>query len=424
MPINIVRNHTKPDFDVLKTVGTFTKDTVKGVINNIEDDTTDLEFKSYKESGAINYTEDGIIEVKTVLSLKRIIDNVNIERAKGFHNLSLDAYLKGAGYTKNNGEDFTMKDIYRRMGFNPKINGLQFILDSSKVAGSRELVPEILRGFIQKDLVQEGIWNNLVASERSISMPSEKVPHINYSGEAAAMEEVGEATHTPLGYVSFGSKEISISRKGIGIALTDQVKRFVTVDQLGIYLRDVSRRLSNDLTSDALDVLQNGDQPNFTDPIGVMGVDNIGNKIQYIDYMRMYIRFLRTGYFPSQMICNEEEALRILQVDEFKPSGNSVAARFGLNLGNSGQKDSATLWVHDDIGNHQQVFLDPNNALEYLINEPLVVKEERKEAVETTHYFARMTTGFSNLIQGSKIKMDGTQAFSSTGFPSYLDALK
>jgi len=421
--IKIMRNKKEKDFGVIKTVGTFTKDEVQTTVS-IEDDTTDQEFTHFNETGAVNYTDSGIIEVKTQLSLNRILENLNEKRRQGFHNLNIDEYLKGAGYKKNSGEDFTIKDIYRRMGFNPKVHTLNFVLSSSRVAGSRELVPEIIRGFLQKDLIEKGIWNNLIASTRSVSQPKERVPHINYSGDQAALEEIGEATHTPLGRVSFGSKDISISRKGIGIAITDVVKRYVTVDQLGIYLRDVSLRLSNDLTSDALAILQNGDNPNFTDPVGVMGVQTPASDIQYVDYLRMYIRFLRTKYNPTQIICSEAEALRQLQAPEFVPTANNTAPRFALNLGNSDQKDAATMWIHNDIAAKQQLFIDPNYALEYLIAEPLLVKEEREESIETTHYFARMTTGFSNLIQAAKIKLDGDQDFAVTNFPSYLNLKK
>ena len=255
MPINlnVVDKRKTHEFGVIRQIGDVTQEGEETTVSLTAPDVTPKEFANYDDSHVFYDKDHGMVSIKENLSIKRIMANLNKQRREGFHNLSLDEYLKGANYKNfKTGEPFTIKDIYRQMGFNPARDTVQFLLSTDKVTGSRELVPEIIRAFITKDLIEQGMWKSLVATERSISQPQEDAPHINYSGSSAQMEEIGEAEHVPLGEVSFGRKTVKITRTGVGIALTDPVKQYVTVDQLGIYLADVITRLNNDLTSKAI----------------------------------------------------------------------------------------------------------------------------------------------------------------------------
>lgn len=424
MPMEIVvKNlHEKKHetFGVVRVIGSYTNNEAGEKEVALNGSTTHAELAAYDDSSPVSFDEKlGSVSVRENLSLTRIMDHVKTLRKNGLPDLSVDEYLKKAGYTFR-GEPFTMATIYGIMGFNPKRDTLNFLLSSDKVAGNRELVPEIIRGFIRKDLVEKGIWAQLIASTRNIAVPEQIVPHINYSGAAAAMEATGESQHLSLGSVSFGRKTVRVTRRGVGISITDVVKRYVTVDQLGIYMADVSSRYNNDKTTDVLSILVNGDLPSSTDPVSALGVDNTTTRIAYKDYLRLFLRYMMTQYRPTTVIMSETEALRQLMVAEFIPTANNTAPRFQLKLGNSGMLEQATMWVHDDIANYKQLFLDKDYAVEHLVCEPLSVEEERKPSIETTAYWIRETSGFSNLIQPSKVLLDGTQTFASTGWPSYL----
>jgi hypothetical protein len=200
--------------------------------------------------------------------------------------------------------------------------------------------------------------------------------------------------------------------------------RYVAYNILGTYLMDVNTRLANDLFTELVNILILGDNPNLTDAVGTMGVDNTANKVRYVDFLRVFIRFMRTMYRHQFFLANENEAVRLLNTEDFKPSGNNTGPRFNINLANSAMPSSATLYITDILSDYQILMMDPRYAAEYLEAEPMSVEYARNAAQGQNRYYIRMTSGFANLFQAAKLLLDGDLAYTSFGFPSYATLLK
>lgn len=432
MSITILGQKAASQFDAIRTIGSL-KQGVEGSILTVTSNHSEIEdLKESLESNNIDDTryffdkEDGFIGIKERFSLGKIVKDLKEFRNKSKMEVSFDRYLEAAQYTapRDHTKPMTLTDVFNLLGFNPATESLANFVTTSPYADSRELVPELIRAFIVKDLIEQSPWRQLVSQTRRISQTQEVVPNVNYAAAAAGMEVIAENVNVPLGTLSFGRKTVGIKQRGVGIIMSDEVFRYIPYNLLGRYMMDVTTRMNNDLMDELVGVLVNGDFPGLTDPIGVMGVANTGDKIKYTDLMRVFIRYMRTRYRPTTFLANEAEALRLLNDADFKPSGNNAAPRFNLQLGNSGMINSSTLLITDQTADDDMILMDPGYALEFLESQPLELETARNAANAQNAYYMRMTCGFANLYQAAKLMLSGDLAYASYGFPSYLTLKK
>jgi hypothetical protein len=211
--LNLMRSQAK-EHDAVRVIGSFSQNAESKTVT-VKDDEFDAHaqvLKTMLEKDAIDETryhfdESGVIGVRERFNLSNIVSNLNMYRKATRQNISLDKYLKAAGYTKPNqiNESMSLQDIFNMAGFDPDHQSLKVFIETSPVAGSRDLVPELIRAHIMKDLVENNNWALLAPQRRSISQPTETIPNVNYSGSSVAMEETTEGADLPLGYCFFRS---------------------------------------------------------------------------------------------------------------------------------------------------------------------------------------------------------------------------
>lgn len=364
-----------------------------------------------------------IVHVREQLSIEEMFSVISKKRKSG-ENYNMDAYFKDFGYVHNDGSQYTMDSFLHRLGFDKKRHTLQFFVDTSIGYGKHYLIPEVIREIVFRAMIQEPRFNLLTGGRNiGISLPEAKLPEVVYGGDDLLMEDIGEAENLPEVSISFTDRTVRVYRRGIRVPINGDVVRYVSYPVLAQTLTQIGWRLANQLSDLAISTLLNGDLPNYGYPAGVLGVDNTTNKFAYIDAVRITTRYQQTQYRPNVALANETEVNRIKNSSDFKPSGNNAPPLF-LFQDINGKQEGVILVPNDQIADHKQLWVDTRYAMSQLTLEALSVENERHAQTDQWEYYLRLATGFQNEDQQAKLLVDGTQAFSSTGFPSYLTLVK
>lgn len=279
----------------------------------------------------------------------------------------------------------------------------------------RWLVPEVIREAVKLGIARNANYRNWIAAEESIKMPSMTMPWINES--AAMPAKIGEAETIPMGNVSMGQKTVTTFKVGIGLSLTDEVKQFVSLNILSLFLGDIGKKLNLALDNVAMDVLVNGDQGDGSQAAGVIGTIS-GSSFAYNDLLRAWIRMGRIGRMPAGMIMNETPAMDILGLSEFKGfSGQSTTQKIELQ---TPVPASQKLWVTGMMPNANYLMLiDPTSALIKLNSMPLKVEMQRDASKGQESHYVSLMTGFCNMFRDSRLIIQKNASYA--GFPSFMD---
>lgn len=284
----------------------------------------------------------------------------------------------------------------------------------------RWLVPEIIRSAINLGIKEAPFYPNLIASEQAINGLTAIMPIINPSDAAPA--RVNEAETIPVGDVSFGQKSVTLFKIGRGFKLTDEVKNYVSLDVLAIFLRDFGVQLGYAMDNLAMSVLTNGNNADGSESAPVIGVTDTSDGIVYKDLLRIWIRGARLGRNFANMVGGEDEALKILDLNEFKLRQQGTP-QTTLNL-KTPVPAQANFFIHPGVDANQVMLVDPRFALIKLNAQSLMLESERIVSNQTEATYATITTGFSKMYQDAAILLDASKAFESYGFPGWMDVDK
>lgn len=370
--------------------------------------------------------KEGLLSAEQVKSniltdMKNAVNQVDSLR-KGDQNrrgvdISLESYVKdkfGFG---------SLDSFYSAIGVNPSnttMENLSSMPDFQE--GYRWLRPEIVREAIRLGMRRNPIYPSLIAAEETVTQTAITMPHINMSD--ATPSTLGETETISVGAVSFGEKMVKLQKMGTGLKISDEVQKYVPLNILSLYLQDVGVKLALGLDTMAINTLINGDEKDGSGKAPVIGVADKSLGIQYVDMLRLWIRLGRLGRQPSGMLSNEDPALKILMMDEFRKwSQNSKVSERDLNLRlTSPIPQSQDYLIHGAMPNKEIIgFIDNTSALLKLNASGLVVESERIAERQLTGTYVTLTTGFAKLFQDAFILLDGTQDFATAGFPDYLD---
>lgn len=319
------------------------------------------------------------------------------EYVEGRYGLSFDEYLE-------------------KLGINPKISTMQniFTMPDQSI---RWIVPEIIRNAVVTGVREAPFYPTIIASDQSINGLSAIMPFVNMSD--ATPSRVNEAETIPLGDVSFGEKSVRLFKIGKGFKLTDEVRNYVSLDVMAIFIRDFGVQLGYALDSLAMDVLINGNKQDGSESAPVLGVGDSKSGIQYRDLLKTWIRASRLGRNFKTLIGAEDTALDILDLPEFKnrQAGTTQAT---LNL-KTPVPTAADFYIHPHVPANQVMLVDPRAALIKLTAKALSLESERIVSNQTEAIYATMTTGFSKMYLDAALLLDGSKDFGTHGFPEYMN---
>ena len=299
----------------------------------------------------------------------------------------------------------SIDDYYDKLGINPRMTTVEnlFTMPDSSV---RWLIPEIIRTAIVSGIRKAPFYPNLIAHDEKVSNLKVTMPHINMSDAAPA--KVNEAETIPLGDISYGEKSVSIFKIGKGFKLTDEVRNYVSIDVLGIYLRDFGIQLGYALDSLAM-----------VESAPVIGVYTPTAGTQYKDLLHVWVRGSRLGRNFQNIIGGEDQAIEMLDLKEFKErkQGTTDAT---LNV-KSPVPNQANFWIHPNTPDNQLLLVDSSAALIKLTAKELMLESERIVSNQTQATYASLTTGFCKMYHDAALLLDSTKNFSATSFPSFMN---
>lgn len=347
--------------------------------------------------------------------MKEIVMTMNSMRAneKMPIDITLREYL---ALNKDKYNNATPETMYDSLGIMPAVDTIENIFTMPTDEDIRWLVPEIWRDSIRLGLRKAPIWPNIIAQQQTVSQTTVKMPYWNMSNAIAS--RVNEAETIPMGSVSYGSKEVSIYKVGKGIRVSDEVRNYVTVNIVSLFLQDFGIKMGHSLDTLLIDVLLNGDQTNGSESAPIVGITTI-NTLTYRDLLRIFIRMARLGRTPNTMIAGEDMALDVLDLTEFK-TRNSGTPDKQLNL-KTPVPSSVDFFIHGNVPDDQIIMVDTSAAVIKLDARPLLVESDRIISNQTQDTYATLTTGFANLFRDGRLLLDQSVDFDVDGFPSYLN---
>ena len=328
---------------------------------------------------------------------------------------------------KDNPVDVTLEEVIQEKF---QISEEQFMadlgLDPSKETVSalvtiqdvnvRWLIPEIYRKALRLGYRNAPIYPNIIAGEEQMRGLTQKMPYLNMSD--AAPRRVGEGETIPLGAISYGEKSFDIYKIGRGISMTYEMQNYSSLKLVSMFLEDFGVKLGHAMDTLAISTLINGEQADGSESAPVIGTAT-GSSKTYADYLTIWTRLARMGRFPTTMIGGEAAAILTLNLTEFKTPVTG-APLHQLKVHTPIPKD-ANYFIHGDVPASQEIILDPNKAIIKFNAQPLLVESEKIVSNQTEAFYATLTTGFAKMFRDASMIMDASKAFSSYGFPSYMD---
>ena len=301
------------------------------------------------------------------------------------------------------------------IGINPKVDTMQNIFTMPQ-QNVRWLVPEIIRAAVTLGMRQAPFYPNIITSDQPISGLTAIMPMVNMSDAVPA--KINEAETIPLGDVSFGQKSVTLFKIGKGFKLTDEVRNYVSLDVLAIYLRDFGVQLGYAMDTLAMDVLLNGNKEDGSESAPVLGVYETTNGITYKDLLHIWVRAARMGRNFTTMIGGEDQAIEMLNLPEFKErhSGTTEAT---LTV-HSPVPNRANFYIHPGTPEQQLLLIDTSAALIKLTARQLMMESERIVSNQTQAIYATLTTGFSKVYQDATVLLAANIPFSEAGFPDFM----
>jgi hypothetical protein len=302
---------------------------------------------------------------------------------------------------------------YDVLDVNPKIDTMQNIFNFPDPS-YRWLVPEIMREAIMTGMTDAPIFPSIIAGDTPVNGLNIIMPYINQVEAAPA--RLNEAETIPLGTLTFGQKSVNIFKIGKGIKITDEVKNYVSLDVMALFVRDFGIKLGYALDALAIDVLLNGNLPSGAESAPNIGVTNVGSTV-YRDLLRIWVRGSRIGRKYTTLIGDEEAGIDLLDLPEFKVKSTGTTEAT-LNL-KTPVPSSADFFIHPGIPDNHIAMIDRTASLLKLTARQLMLEAERIVSNQTEATYATLTTGFSKMYQDGTLLLDSTTAFS--GFPSYMN---
>lgn len=328
--------------------------------------------------------------------------------------ITFESYLKKK-------EDLSLSALFEDLGIDPSLDTIQniFTLPDSSV---RWLIPEIIREALRLGLRKAPIWSNVVAAEQSIKGLSTVIPHINMSD--AAPKYVGEAETISTGTISYGQKTVKLRKIGRGIKIPYEVRNYVSINVVSIFLQDFGIKLGHAIDALMIDCLINGEQANGSESAPVVGITT-PNTLTYADILRIWVRMSRIGRVPQIMIGGETAALTTLNLTEFKttPASGTIPPGTDPKLKlRTAIPTSTDYYIHGSMPANQQLIVDSNSAIIKYNAQPLLVESEKIVSNQTEASYATLTTGFAIVFRDGRVLMDSSLDFDTTNpFPSYMD---
>lgn len=283
---------------------------------------------------------------------------------------------------------------------------------------NRAITPEQIADPIRVGAVQGAFYNELYAEDVPVASDVISMPAINLTD--ADLKKMSEGSTFETTVVTYGSKKVTISKRGRGLKMSYEAIRRHSLSFLRIFLEDLGRRLGATLNGDFVAALVNGDQGDLSDSAGTIGVDTTGT-LTYKDVVRAFVRMSLIGRVPTAIVASEEMAVIWLNMPEVKNSqqGNPILASI-LKTPMPGQ---LPVYISPALNADQLVLVDTSQAIAKLTEMPLLTETERIVSKQLEGTYVSTVTGFGTIQRDARLVIDKSTTFAANGFETWF-ALK
>lgn len=315
--------------------------------------------------------------------------------------------------------NLSMDALYQDLGIDRSSDTISNLFTYGTAEDVRWLVPEIFREAVKLGMSQAPIYPNITVQDVTVKNLKTIMPYINESD--AAPRRLGEAETIPLGTISYGDKLVTVYKMGRGISIPDEVKNFVSLDVVSLFIADFGKKIGRGLDVLALDCLINGDQADGSTASPVIGTTTgVASTKAYKDFLRIWIRGSRIGRSYDTIIGGEDIALTTLDLADFKTPQGAGSVRHQLNL-KTPVPASSNYFIHGNIPANKELLVDSSAALLKLTAVPLKTESERIVSNQTEAWYITTTTGFGKLFTDASLILSAAETIGSKPFPSSMD---
>ncbi|GAB4493374.1 MAG: hypothetical protein OHK0045_22750 [Raineya sp.] len=308
--------------------------------------------------------------------------------------------------------------FYHQLGIDPSTHTIDSLFQGFPQDGDTRkwLAPAIIREAIREGIVANNMYSEIIRANIGVAGTNITMPKILSSD--SKIKDTGEGESIVVGTTKFGQKDIKLRKFAYGIEVSYEVLAFVPLNIISTYLEDTGNKFSNGLSTLSLATLINGDQKNGSESAAMIGVEDTTKGVQYADLLRAWIRMQLRGRQPTGMITGENQALKVLGLDEFKKFVVG-APQINLNL-KTPIPETQNHWVHGAVPENSVIIVDTNQALVQLTAMDLMLESERIVSKQIQGTYASIITGFANLQRDARVIIKGDEAFNSNGFPDFM----
>lgn len=312
---------------------------------------------------------------------------------------------------------FASVDDFLRYGLDidPSTATLQSFNQISDIPeGARYLIPEVILEMYKLGLNLDPIFSKLISRDIPISQPKAIIPFMNVSD--AMPQIIGERESIALGQMSFGAKDVSVVKFGIGLEMDSEIINAVSINLLSEFMKDAGTKFNTALDALAILTLMNGEQLDGSTSSAKIGVRDLTKGFTYRDYLHIVKRMERMGRKNMLMLCGEDVSIDVAMLPEFL--GFAGETRI-VNVGE--QQKSQEMLVHGIIPDNQIMFVDAAAALLKLTYQGMSIETERYARTDINAAYIRTSTGFATKFRDARLIIDRSLDYAANQFPVWLD---
>ncbi|WP_291726178.1 hypothetical protein [Bernardetia sp.] len=278
------------------------------------------------------------------------------------------------------------------------------------------LLPQVILDAIYLGYAKGGMHLNwIIRTQSTNGQDRATFPYIIMGN--GAVGETAEGADAKFTDVEVGQKRPKTTKLMGGIKMTYEVLRSTTLINLADALSYIGEQMAMKADAMAMKVLISGDMADGSESAPVIGVDSAG-AFSSKDIKRVIAQMARLSYSSSRMITGLDAGMEIDELPEFKGfSGQTKQFR----LPPLGVPQDFTREIFTMPSENQVLLLDPNKAMVKLEETGIMIEQDKNIVNQTVVGVVSMNVGFAIARRNGRVILDKTAAFSTTGFPSYMD---
>ena len=287
----------------------------------------------------------------------------------------------------------------KRFGIRAKGAGSSPVEKFFRTMDSAVLFPEYIARTVRQGMEENDILPDIVATTTVIDSLDYRSIYSNPDDEAKVLLSVEEGGEIPTTEVSTKEHLISLTKRGRMLVASYEALRFQKLDLFGVMLRQIGAHIQQQMLSDAVKVLENGDGNNnaaaqYT--VGTNPISGTEGTLGYNQLIEFWAQF--DPYTMNTMLCSNSTMTAILKIPELQ---NPLT---GLNFQGTGKLTTPlgaqlhrTVAIADDV----IIGLDKRYALELVRAGDVMVEYDKLIDRQLERAAITSISGFGKICDGA-----------------------